>query len=185
MKVFNLISALFQCNPQADVLLECRNSNTLNGVYEMSNDDKSNIIYLCDDITYVADDVSGNLVEVPFELIDTCPLSYIEIRNIFKATGLDVSIRPDIVSAVIASLESVDEPVSDDMFVAICSYVYNMWTKADTGYVQLMADVVVNCIYHCFEDSFCSKITLTYEDLCSLNHYRDTVMDAYLEKYYN
>ena len=111
-------------------------------------------------------------------------MTYLEIRDLIIEKGLETSISLDIVSCVIASLPG---PVSDENFTEICKYVRFLWDDVEKTYTQLIADVVVDCIYHCFDYWECKDINLDLNNL-EFNHEDNIylqVRDAYLTKYYN
>ncbi len=114
-------------------------------------------------------------------------MTYIEIRDLLQKNGIKASISLDIVSCVQASLWSVDKPITDEDFTAICNYVRAVWDNVDKTYTQLIADVVVDCIYHCFDYYECKKIKINMKKINEqLNDETfDKVVQAYLNKYYD
>ena len=109
-------------------------------------------------------------------------MNYCEIKDLLIKNNLETSISLDVVSCVMASLP---EEVSDKDFDLICKYVRFVWDNVEKTYTQLIADVVVDCIYHCFNYWECNDINLNLNEL-KFNREDPTylqVVDAYLMKY--
>lgn len=111
-------------------------------------------------------------------------MKYLEIKKLLADNGLECSISLDIVGSLMASLCSVDEEVSDDYFVALCGYIRHIWDHINHSYTQLVADIVVDCVYHCFGYSQCEDIQLGYYDLVDLKE-TDKVIEVFCDKYYD
>lgn len=112
---------------------------------------------------------------------------YLQIRDLLKKEGLGCSINLEIVDCVISSLTAVyeeDAIENDRYFEAICDYVRYVWDNVNKTYTQLIADVVVDCIYHCFGYYQCKDVQLSYEDLKEHKQV-DKIVDIYLDKYYD
>ncbi len=110
-------------------------------------------------------------------------MTYLEIRNLLKQNHLEDSISLDIVSAVSCT---VPENVTDEEFEILCRYVRHIWDRCERTYTQLIADVVIDCVYHCYNYYQCDSINLTFDDM--KNYYTpvsDDVIEAYLSKYYD
>lgn len=109
-------------------------------------------------------------------------MTYLEIRDLLKQNNLDCSISLDIVSAVSSSLQ---EDVTDEEFEILCRYVKFIWNKCECAYTQLIADVVIDCVYHCYNYYQCDSIHLTFDDMKEYPFIYEDVIDAYLSKYYD
>lgn len=109
-------------------------------------------------------------------------MNYIELRNLFKNNCIEVSVAAEIALCVSASVSGLK--VDDKEFTAICSYVRAVWDKVEKTYTQLIADVVVDCVYHCFGYYQCNDITLTKDELDN-RVLIDEVVQAYLDRYYD
>lgn len=110
--------------------------------------------------------------------------TYLEIRELLRKNDISCSIALDIVSCVEASVNASGHKVSDEEYEIICNYVRGIWDDVDKTYTQLIADIVVDCIWHCFEFYTCQNIELTFEEM--KNHDKcEEVTQAYLDKYYD
>lgn len=106
-------------------------------------------------------------------------MTYLDIKKILEENNIDASIAVDIVSAVQCSLP---QKVEDDLFVALCEYVRYIWDNVERAYTQLIADVVIDCYFHCYNYYCCDNINLTIDDLKNKNK-TDAVIEAYCIKY--
>ena len=66
-------------------------------------------------------------------------------------------------------------------FEALCGYTRALWNKADLGYTQLMADIVVDSYFHNYHIH--NNLHLTIEDLENLNRL-DEKLSLFYNKYY-
>lgn len=80
------------------------------------------------------------------ERITTIPRTYTEVREELKKLDLLQYIYAEIVICVNASLQ---DEVSDYEFNLLCSAVKKVWDKADMGYTQRIADIVVDLYQDC------------------------------------
>ena len=110
-------------------------------------------------------------------------MNYIQIKDLLVKLELNDSIALDIVSSVMCALP---EEVSDEDFTKICQYVRFVWDDVERTYTQLVADTVIDCIYHNYEYSECDDIHLDLNNLVfdRTNLTYLEVREAYIRRYY-
>lgn len=108
---------------------------------------------------------------------------FVKIRRILKANGLEPTRTLDIVLATECALAKSCTTVEDGEFGLICEYVDEVYDMADLYDVQLMADIVVDCIWHKIEYYQCDDINLTSEEIANKERI-DEVVEAYSDRYY-
>ena len=125
-------------------------------------------------------------------------MNYSDILKKFKENNIN-DIDAEIVSCVNASLS---KPVNDEEFNLLCSFTKSVWDKAEKGYTQLIADIVVDLYQDCeygyrdensttdvwaySEEPHFVPVTriLTLDDLKEQNHLkRDMVIDIFCNRY--
>ena len=116
---------------------------------------------------------------------------YLEIREILKKNKLENSVSIDIVLAVESAIGCSGHTVTEEEYETICAFTRCIWNEVDKTYTQLLADIVVDCLWHCYNFYQCAKINLTFEDMNKVNACNKeydkilkTVIMAYLDKYY-
>lgn len=105
---------------------------------------------------------------------------YSDILKELDKTSIDYKHNINLEIALCVNC-SLPVKAHEKTFNALCNYVQEIWYKVDQAYTQLIADVVVDCYYKCYE--YTPTITLTMNDLLTLNKI-DDVTQAYLDKYY-
>jgi len=112
--------------------------------------------------------------------------TYLEIRDLLKENGLGCSISLDVVSCIMASVDASGHEVTDKEFETLCNYTRYIWDKTGNScFTQMIADVVVDCIWHCFDYYQCRNINLTFEDMEQCGLVYEEVIDAFLNRYYD
>lgn len=110
--------------------------------------------------------------------------TYLEIRELLRKNEINCTIALDIVSCVESSVNASGYEVTDEEYRIICNYVRGIWDDVEKTHTQLIADVVVDCIWHCFKYYQCQNIELTFEDMKNEEKCEE-VRQAYLDKYYD
>ena len=108
---------------------------------------------------------------------------FVKIRKILKANNLEPTRTLDIVLATECALAKSCTTVEDDEFGLICEYVDEVYEMADSYDVQLMADIVVDCIWHKIEYYQCDDIDLTSKEIANKERI-DEVVEAYSDRYH-
>lgn len=109
-------------------------------------------------------------------------MNYLDCRKIIEENDLELSIPMEIALCVSASISGVEGEVPNEMFSAICGYVRAVWDKVERTYTQLIADIVVDCVYHCFDYYQCKHTTLNFYQLLNLD-LLDEIISIYYDKY--
>lgn len=123
--------------------------------------------------------------------------NYNSILKVLKDNNIR-NIEVDIVNCVDSS---ISKTVSEEEFEALCTFTKYIWDKAEKGYTQLIADIVVDLYQDCDygyrneekeitkgydDDKITFKQILTLEDLKECDYRkREMVLDIFYNKYYD
>lgn len=108
---------------------------------------------------------------------------FVKIRKVLKANNLEPTRTLDIVLATECALAKSCTTVEDDEFGLICEYIDEAYEMADAYDIQLMADIVVDCIWHKIGYYQCDDINLTSEEITNKERI-DEIVEAYGDRHY-
>lgn len=106
---------------------------------------------------------------------------YSQIKK--EIEGLDFSDRI-ATQIALCVFESAYDKLTDEKFNALCNFVYICWNKSFCGYMQLIADVVVDCYMDCGYGYRKKAGKLTLKQLKEANYEdRERIFDVIYDAY--